>query len=125
MKRFLEKYKPNKFKPVLYKFIRRFVIGMVLALLWDRFFNIQKRFAMTEHVFFVLGALFFAIAWVNYLKIDGMRIHYPGKKPAPEESDDSDSADPNEDTKTALISNLLAGLSFMLPSLFSLIRILA
>ena len=139
----------------MYKLIRRFVTGLVLALLWDRFFNAPKLFSMKDHAFFVLGAVFFALAWVNYLKIDGVRIHYlnenrkkPGKtkprtgslidfieeEPAHTEfadlSDvpDADSSgfitkneenNENEETKTALIANLLAGLGFMLVAFVS------
>jgi len=134
---FLAKYKPKIFKPVIYKFVRRFVTGLVFALLWNRFFNSQKRFSMVEHAFFILGAVFFALAWVNYLKIDGVKIHYLNEKkkagrtkpktgylidyaeeePSPPDSADSD-YDGNEETKTALIANLLAGVCFILPSLF-------
>jgi len=137
MNRFLAKYKPKKFKPVIYKLLRRFVTGLVFALLWDRFFNTQKRFSMAEHAFFVFGAVFFALAWLNYLKIDGVRIHYLNEnkkkagrtrpktgflidyaeeEPSPLDSADSE-YDENEETKTALISNLLAGICFMLLSL--------
>ena len=148
MKRFLEKYRPNKLKPVLYKFVRRFITGMVLALLWNRFLNTQKNF--TGHAFFVLGAVFFALAWVNYLKLDGLRIHYLNEdskkvrktkpkmgflidyteeEPTPIESTgsasiDEDSIDEDEETKTALISNLLAGLCFLLlPALLFIIGV--
>jgi len=139
MKRFLERYKPKKFKSVFYKFFRRFVTGLVFALLWDRFLNAEKHFSMTGHAFFVLGAVFFALAWVNYLKIDGMKIHYLNEdrkkagrtKPktgflidyAEEELSppDSDSFDENEETKTAFVSNLLAGICFTLPSLIAVL----
>ena len=133
----LAKYKPKRLKTVIYKFLRRFVTGLVFALLWDRFFNTQKRFLMAEHAFFVLGAVFFALAWVNYLKIDGVKIHYLNenqkkakrKKPKTgflidyaEEEPSPPSADfdydETEEAKTTFVSNLLAGICFMLPSLF-------
>jgi hypothetical protein len=132
--KFLAKYKPKKLKSVVYKLFRRLVTGLVFALLWDRFLNTQKRYLMAEHAFFVLGAVFFALAWVNYLKIDGVKIHYLNEKKkavrtkpktgflidyAEEEPSTPDSDyDGNEDTKTSLVSNLLAGFCFILPSLF-------
>ena len=135
---FLAKYKPKKLKSVVYKLLRRFVTGLVFALLWDRFLNTQKHFLMVEHAFFVLGVVFFALAWVNYLKIDGMKIHYlnenkkkAGRKkpktgflidyaeeePSPLDSTDSE-YDETEETKTSFAANLLAGVCFILPSLF-------
>jgi len=138
MNRFLAKYKPKRFKPVIYKLLRRFVTGLVFALLWDRFFNTQRHFSIAGHAFFVLGAIFFALAWVNYLKIDGVKIHYLNEnkekagrtkpktgflidyaeeEPSSPDSTDSD-YDEDEEAKTSFVSNLLAGICFMLPSLF-------
>jgi len=133
---FLAKYKPKKLKSVLYKLFRRLITGLVFALLWDRFLNTQKRYLMAEHAFFVLGAVFFALAWFNYLKMDGVKIHYLNEKkkagrkkpktgflidyaeeePSPPSADFE--YDETEETKTSFISNLLAGICFILPSLF-------
>jgi hypothetical protein len=114
--RFPEKYKPKKFKPVIYKLLRRFATGLVFALLWDRFFNVQKYFSILGHAFFVLGVVFFALAWVDYLKIDGVKILH--RNDSVSSSDNDDDYDENEEKKTALISNILAGFCFLLPSLF-------
>jgi len=135
---FLAKYKPKKLKSVIYKLFKRLITGLVLALLWDRFLNAQKRFLMAEHAFFIFGVVFFALAWVNYLKIDGLKIHYlnenkkkAGRKkpktgflidyaeeePSPLDSTDSE-YDEAEETKTSFVANLLTGICFILPSLF-------
>jgi hypothetical protein len=142
VKRLLEKYRPKKLKPVIYRFIKRFATGLALALVWDRFFNSQKLLSLSGHAFFILGTVFFALAWFNYLKLDGMKIHYlnegrkkqrktkhktsamidyteeepPKTGSGDPDSIDSDLIDENEETKTALLSNLLAGFCFMLPS---------
>ena len=122
-------------RPIIYKLIPRLVTGSVLALLWDRFFNAQKIFLMAERAFFVLGIGFFAMAWVNYLKLDGMKIHYlneGGKKEtkhkmkfpidfAEEKTSPADSLDTHDDTIAALISNIAAGICFLLPSVFTLV----
>ena len=122
-------------RPIIYKLIPRIVTGLVLALLWDRFFNAQKLFSMVERAFFVLGIFFFAMAWVNYLKLDGLRILHlnDGKKKeskhklkfpvdfSDEEPSPIDVLDENDNAAATLISNLAAGICFLLPSIFSLV----
>jgi len=128
-------YKPYMLRPIIYKLTPRLVTGAVLALLWDRFFNTQKLFSMAEHAFFVLGIIFFAAAWVNYLKLDGMKIHHLNESRKKETkhklkfpvdySDDApspaDSLDTHDDATAALISNLLAGVFFIVPSVLFLV----
>ena len=139
MKLFLKMYKPYMLRPIIYKLIPRLVTGLVLSLLWDRFFNAQKLFSMVERAFFVLGIVFFAMAWVNYLKLDGMKIHHlnEGRKKetkhkmkfpidfSEEEPSPANSltviADENENAAATLLSNMLAGICFLLPSVFCLI----
>lgn len=119
-------------RPVLYKALPRFITGLVLALLWDRFLNKEKLFQMTEHAFFVLGIVFFALAWVVYLKIDGFRIHHLNENSAKpkknrhlfkhmadysdEEPSPDDSLDENERLIAGLLANIITGLCFLLPS---------
>jgi hypothetical protein len=133
MKRFLTMYKPY-LRPIIYKLIPRLVTGLVLSLLWDRFFNAQKLFSMTERAFFVLGIVFLAIAWVNYLKLDGIKIHHLNENRkktkhklkfpidySDEEPSPADLLDENENAIATLISNIAAGICFLLPSVFSLL----
>ena len=140
MKPFLKMYKPIMLRPIIYKLIPRLATGLVLSLLWDRFFNAQKLFSMVEHSFFVLGIIFFAMAWLNYLKLDGMKIHhlnenanrkktkhklkfpidYSDEEPSPADSLTA-TAGENDEAIAALLSNILAGICFLLPSVLSLV----
>ena len=123
-------------RPVFYKVLARFFIGLVFALLWDRFINVQKLYSMITHTFFIIGILFFAIAWVSYLRIDGLRLpfvnsgknknkkNHPQKYPidyADEKPSPNDSLDGDEEKKANLIANIAAGLCFLLPSLIGII----
>ena len=136
MIRFLKMYKPIMLRPIIYKLIPRIVTGLVLSLLWDRFFNAQKLFSMAERAFFVLGIVFFAMAWVNYLKLDGMKIHYLNENAnrkktkhklkfpidySDDEPSPADSLDTQDDAIATLISNIAAGICFLLPSVFFLL----
>jgi hypothetical protein len=122
-------------RPIIYRVIPRLIIGLIIALAWDRFLNVQKLLSMVDHAFFVLGILFFAMAWVSYLKLDGIKFHYlnekkektpkhPIKQPIDyieEEPSPDDHLADNEKSFATLISNIIAGLCFLLPSLFSLL----
>ena len=136
MKQLLKIYKQIMLRPIVYKLIPRLVTGLVLSLLWDRFFNAEKLFSMVERAFFVLGIVFFAMAWMNYLKLDGVRIHYLNENNnlkktkhklkfpidySEEEPSPADSLDAHNDTIATMISNIAAGICFLLPSVFSLL----
>ena len=137
MKQFLKIYKPIMLRPIIYKLIVRLVIGLVLALLWNRYLNTQKLYSIVEYAFFVLGIVFFAVAWFNYLKLDGMKIHHLNENQKKEKkkkhilkfpidfSDDmpspADSLDPRDDAIATLISNAAAGICFALPSVLALV----
>jgi hypothetical protein len=122
-------------RPIIYRVIPRIIIGLIIALLWDRLLNVQKLLSMVDHAFFVLGILFFAMAWVSYLKLDGIKFHYlnekkkkktkhPLKQPIDyieEEPSPDDFLADNEKSTATLISNIIAALCFLLPSLLSLI----
>ena len=121
-------------RPIIYRLIPRLATGLVLALLWDRFLNVRKLYSMVERAFFVLGIVFFAMAWVNYLKLDGIKIHHLNENRkktkhklkfpvdfSEEEPSPSDSLDTHEEAIVTLISNIVAGICFLLPSVFSLL----
>lgn len=72
-------YQPYMVRPIVYKSFTRFSAGLVLALLWDRYINTDAFLSVWEHACFILGAFLFGMAWFHYLRLDGMRIHYPGE----------------------------------------------
>jgi len=124
-------------RPVIYRVIPRFITGLALAIIWDRTFNEENLYSMTEHAFFVLGMIFFALAWVAYLKLDGLIIHhlnenlkkgntnkhkfrhmidYSDEEPSPD-----DTLDENEKIAANLTAYILTGLCFILPAVYSMV----
>ena len=133
MKLFLQIYKPYMLRPIFYKVVARFVTGLVFALIWDRFVNTQKTFSMVERAFFFLAVVFFGLAWVNYLRLDGVKLHHLNENRkktkhkmkfpidfTDEEPSPNDVLDESEIAVATLISNIVTGLCFLLPSLASL-----
>ncbi|MCL2478374.1 MAG: hypothetical protein FWF22_02660, partial [Treponema sp.] len=124
-------------RPVIYKVIPRLAIGLALSLLWDRYINVQKLYSMTKYAFFIFGILFLALAWVSYLRLDGVRLHFLNKKYdnqrkkkhifkfmtdySTEEPTPLDSLDENEEMKANLYANIITGLLFLLPSVVLII----
>lgn len=133
MKKILSIYKPHMRRPIIYKTIVRFAAGLCLSLLWNRYLNVNKLFSITEYAFFAVGFVLLVMAWVNYLKLDGMRIHYMGEnRKQKKKKNHSTSAmidftdespgmpqnlSPDEISATSLAANLISGLCFILISL--------
>ena len=63
-------------RPMLYQCATKVSIALVLCLLWDRFINREQYYSLVEFAFFVAGAFFLALAWFQYLRLDGARIHH-------------------------------------------------
>lgn len=63
-------------RPMIYQSVTKIVIALVLALLWNRFFNPYGIYSIVKDCFFVVGLFFFMLAWFQYLRLDGMRIHH-------------------------------------------------
>ena len=63
-------------RPMLYQCATKVSIALVLSLLWDRFINRAQYYSLVEFAFFVAGAFFLALAWFQYLRLDGARIHH-------------------------------------------------
>lgn len=75
MKKLISLYKPYMFRPILYKIVTRVSIVAVLMLLWDRFIS-DGHFTMWEAPGFLCGMVLLTWAWVNYLRLDGVRVHH-------------------------------------------------
>ena len=57
----------------IYQAATRFGLAMVLCLLWDRFAN-PSQLDMGAFAFFFAAVFFIILAWMTYLRMDGMRI---------------------------------------------------
>lgn len=63
-------------RPMLYQCATKISIALVLCLLWDRFINRDQYYSLVEFAFFVVGIFFLALAWFQYLRLDGLRFHH-------------------------------------------------
>lgn len=136
MKKIKEIYKPYMMRPIIYKAVTRFSVGLCVALLWDRFVNVQKYYSMTESCFFVIGLYLILMAWLCYLRLDGInprldvlfrKMPHNRKRHRSRDIVDFvdekivsfDELDDDEQLVATLGSNLLAGLCFLVISLCS------
>lgn len=76
MKKFSKYFQSYMIRPVIYQSVTKISIGLVLALLWNRYINKEALFSVVEDAFFVVGLCFFALAWIQYLRLDGLTFHY-------------------------------------------------
>lgn len=58
-------------RPMLYQCATKISIALVLCLLWDKFINREQYYSLVEFAFFVAGIFFLALAWFQYLRLDG------------------------------------------------------
>lgn len=63
-------------RPIIYQCVNKICVALVLALLWNRFLNRYKIYSVTGDAFFVVGLFFFMLAWFQYLRLDGVRVHH-------------------------------------------------
>jgi len=131
-------YKKYMIRPIIYQIIPRFCIGAAFCLLWDRYLNKAHYYNIWEYPTLLYGFILLALAWFQYLKLDGFRIHYlmehhEKKTPKKHHSTRSivdfadekiisfDELEPSEQAACRLASNLIPGIIFILPSLLLLI----
>jgi len=137
MKQIFSIYKKYMFRPILYKTVTRASIVLVLMLLWDRYVS-DGYVSMWETPALLCGAVLMTWAWLNYLRLDGMTIHYlledlknagkPKKKYHPTRSivDFADEKiisfeelEPEERTFCSMVSNIVLGVPLVIVGLLS------
>lgn len=59
-------------RPTVYKTFTHFIYALVLSLLWNEFIN--KGMLSRAYAFIFFAVFFAGAAWVNYLKLDGMKM---------------------------------------------------
>ena len=137
MKKTREIYKPYMLRPILYKTITRFGTGLILAILWDRYLNVKNLFSIADYAFFTVGFFFLALAWFNYLKIDGLKMKHVNMNEAKkkeswhkikamtdytqEEPEPMYVIDEKEELIIIFSSNLATGLCFITFSIISMV----
>ncbi len=81
MKQWLKKhFKQHMIRPTFYKAFSYFLFALTLALFWNRFVNTAGRLHMS-HAYTIMGLLFFALAWLNYLRLDGIKLPFMKRQP--------------------------------------------
>lgn len=136
VKHILSIYKPYLIRPTLYRTFNKFVVGLTLVLLWDRFLN-HGRLEVVRDGFFVAGAVLLFMAWLSYLALDGLTVshlfragkekHKEKRKTVFHSTDMIDFADEHiprldeleEDERRFVyfFSSLIAGLCLLIPAL--------
>ncbi|MEF9984501.1 MAG: hypothetical protein RR710_08175 [Oscillospiraceae bacterium] len=74
MKNDCKYFKTQLIRQTIYKAVPRFVIGLLIVLLWNKYINVDNFYSVVEMGFFVMGAFFAVLAWINYLRIDKIKI---------------------------------------------------
>lgn len=135
MKQWLKKHlKPYMIRPTVYKAFSYFLTALVVVLFWNRFVNKGGSSPMS-HAYTILGMFFFAAAWFNYLRLDGIKISVmsllpigtPKKRASGPFSDMSDHIDTEvvsfqelgqeERDTCCLLANIICGVVFFFLSL--------
>ena len=119
-------------RPTIYRSVTRCAIMLVLLLLWDKYIN-KAGMPVVQDGCFVAAMVFFGLAWMAYLRLDGeeKRQRSERKKKrkrltgdimdyADEHIVPFDELDEEQQMLCTLLSNLLSGIVYFIPSLISL-----
>lgn len=60
-------------RPCIYHSATKFGVAMLACLLWDRFAN-PSDLSINKYAFFFMAVFFVALAWMVYLRTDGLRM---------------------------------------------------
>lgn len=118
------------------KCLLKALIAIIISFLWARFIRISSSLSIIDYPVIFFGAFYLMLAWFNYLKLDGLKVlpttsnDKKLKKPKHKTKQMIDYVDtelqPNTELSqkdvllTQLISNLICGIGFVLPSIFTI-----
>ena len=134
MKNLLRKhFHRDMIRPLIYKVFTRFVMVLLIVLLWKQYLQPQTPHLTLPTVFPVVGMVFFLCAYLVYLRLDGLRIprmkplKKPKKDPFRAYGDMADYLDEppvsfddltkDEQDTCSLLANVICGILFFLASL--------
>lgn len=127
-------------RPTIYRSVTRCAIMLVLLLLWDKYIN-KEGMPVVQDGCFVAAMVFFGLAWMAYLRLDGVRVRYLTEEEKRQRSERKkkrkrltgdimdyadehivpfDELDEEQQMLCTLLSNLLSGIVYFIPSLISL-----
>lgn len=138
MRKIIKMYQPYMLRPIINKAITKGLIGLLSALLWDRYVNKDKFFSLAGYPILVVGIVFVGFAWFSFLSLDGMRFRlFPNKNEKKEKKrvkrfamkdmidfteeplDIYGELEPDEQSFCNMVSSLICGLGFLLVSVLS------
>lgn len=67
-------WQPHLTRPLIYMAFTRFVCALAAALLGDFFLSASFQRDLRQSAFLLFAALFFLLAWIAYLRLDGIRL---------------------------------------------------
>lgn len=73
LKRLKNKYRKEFFRPIAHMVFTRAILGLAAALLWNEFVNIESALSMRTFAFLFLGVFLLVMAWMAYLRLDGVK----------------------------------------------------
>jgi len=68
-----EHFKQHMIRPTIYKALSYFLAALALVLLWNRLVNTAGLLTMS-YAYTIIGLFFLALAWLNYLRLDGIKL---------------------------------------------------
>ena len=77
MKKLRDRIKPHMLRPFIYTAFTRFILALTAALLVDYFFRAGAGQYMKATVFLFMGVFFAILAWIAYLRLDGIKLPKP------------------------------------------------
>lgn len=136
MKKIFSMYKSYMLHAIIYKTVTRASVTAVLCLLWDRYVS-DGLFTLWQAPALLMGVVLLAWAWVDYLRLDGVTIHYmleefknPKRKKkhyatksivdyADERIVSFEELEPEERTFCSMLSNIVLGLPLVIVALIA------
>ncbi|MBQ6563488.1 MAG: hypothetical protein IJL88_06230 [Clostridia bacterium] len=137
MRNWLRKhFQRDMIRPLIYKIFTRFILMLLVLLLWNQYLQPRTPHLTLRMVFPVAGIVFLLCAYLVYLRMDGLNIprmkplKKPKKDPFRAYGDMTDYLDeppvsfedlPKEEQDTcSLLANISCGILFFLASCFPL-----
>jgi len=128
-------FQPYMIRPTLYQCATKLSVALALALLWNRFINVEGIFHVVRDAFLVAGIFFLMLAWFQYLRLDGLKVDRTSKgdkkKKKHISKDIVDFADEKiipfaelddeERIVCRLLGDVICGVLFLLPAIVAMI----
>lgn len=135
IKKIIGIFQPYMIRPTVYQCATKISVALVLALLWNRFINVEGMFSIVRDAFLVAGVFFLMLAWFQYLRLDGLKVSRTSKEErkkkrhitkdivdfADEKIISFAELDDEERIVCRLMGDVVCGLLFFLPALIALL----